>query len=85
MTELTPEVDIVLPDLGGRPAALTVWFARPGDRVFAGERVAEVAIDGATFEVAAPVDGTLIALAAYPRDRVAAGQRLGSIRPDPEE
>ena len=53
---MTPprRVPITLPDLGVARAALSLWYVHPGDRVYEGDRVAEVLIPGATFDVPAP-------------------------------
>jgi pyruvate/2-oxoglutarate dehydrogenase complex dihydrolipoamide acyltransferase (E2) component len=73
-------VPIVLPNLGSDRATLSLWYVRPGDRVFEGDRVAEVLIPGATYDVPAPVNGTLAERLALPNDRLAPGQVLGSIQ-----
>ena len=69
---------ITLPELGDR-ATLSLWYARPGDRVFEGDRVAEVLIPGATFDVPAPATGTLRERLALRGDSVTPGQVLGII------
>ena len=46
-------VPITLPELGDPRAVFSLWYVRPGDRVFEGDRVAEVLIPGATFDVLA--------------------------------
>ena len=68
---------IVLPDLGAAPLRLSVWFSKPGDIVFEGDRLVEVAVSGATFDVSAPATGRLIEHSAWPRDLLAPGQVLG--------
>jgi pyruvate/2-oxoglutarate dehydrogenase complex dihydrolipoamide acyltransferase (E2) component len=70
---------IVVPELGGGALALSLWYAEPGDRVLAGERVVEVLAGAATFEVTAPVSGTLREKRAFPRDQLVPGQVLGLI------
>ena len=65
---------IPLPDLGTPRAVLSLWYARVGDRVFAGDRVAEVLIPGATVDVPAPVGGVLA------NDVLTAGQVIGEIQ-----
>ena len=79
------EVDIILPALGADAARVTVWFANPGDRVFAGERVVEVATESATFDVAAPAGGVLQSRLVKPRDPIAPGQTLGRILADRDD
>jgi pyruvate/2-oxoglutarate dehydrogenase complex dihydrolipoamide acyltransferase (E2) component len=73
------QTNIVLPELGAGPAVLSVWFADPGDAVFEGDRLVEVLVGGATFDVAAPATGRLAARHALPRDFVTAGQVLGQV------
>jgi pyruvate/2-oxoglutarate dehydrogenase complex dihydrolipoamide acyltransferase (E2) component len=73
-------VPIVLPNLGSDRATFSLWYVRPGDPVFEGDRVAEVLIPGATYDVPAPVNGVLVERLALPNDRLAAGQVLGLIQ-----
>jgi pyruvate/2-oxoglutarate dehydrogenase complex dihydrolipoamide acyltransferase (E2) component len=72
-------VPIVLPDLGSDRATFSLWHVRAGDRVTAGDRVAEVLIPGAIFDVSAPASGVLAERAAQPGDPLAAGQVIGAI------
>ncbi len=76
----SPPVPITLPNLGADRASFSHWYVGPGDPVFEGDRVAEVLIPGATFDVAAPVDGILVERLVLPNDRLAPGQVLGLIR-----
>ena len=71
---------IALPDLGTPRVVFSLWYVRPGDRVFEGDRVAEVLIPGATFDVPAPATGTLTEPLALPNDALATGQVLGVIQ-----
>ena len=75
-----PRVPIELPDLGAPRAVLSLWYARVGDRVFAGDRVAEVLIPGATVDVPAPVGGVVVAQAVLANDPLVAGQVIGEIQ-----
>ena len=75
-----PRVPIPLPDLGTPRAVLSLWYARVGDRVFAGDRVAEVLIPGATVDVPAPADGTVASQAVLANDPLVAGQVIGEIQ-----
>lgn len=74
--ERTP---VVLPDLGSPAVRVSVWFAEPGDRVYAGDRLVEVSVGGATFDVAAPATGWLAECLVWPRDDVTPGQVLGTV------
>ncbi len=57
----------------------SLWHVRVGDRVTEGDRVAEVLIPGATFDVPAPVSGTLAERTVQPNDPLAPGAVLGTI------
>ncbi len=75
-------VTITLPELGTTRATLSLWHVRTGENVFAGDRVAEVLVPGATYDVPAPVSGIILERLALPSDPVAAGQVLGVIQAD---
>src|SRR5207248_6791836 len=73
---------ITLPELGlpgHLRVTLSVWYARPGDFVFEGDRLVEVLTDGATFDVPSPATGLLVERRAYPRDVLRPGQVLGLV------
>jgi pyruvate/2-oxoglutarate dehydrogenase complex dihydrolipoamide acyltransferase (E2) component len=72
-------VPIPLPDLGSPRVVFSLWYVRIGDRVFAGDRVAEVRIPGATFDVASPATGVLAERQALTNDPLQVGQSLGVI------
>jgi pyruvate/2-oxoglutarate dehydrogenase complex dihydrolipoamide acyltransferase (E2) component len=71
--------EIRLPDLGAAPVTLSAWFADPGEAIFEGDRLLEVLVDGATFDVAAPASGRLVEQRALARDPVEIGQVLGVV------
>jgi pyruvate/2-oxoglutarate dehydrogenase complex dihydrolipoamide acyltransferase (E2) component len=75
-------VPVVLPDLGVRSARMSVWFAELGDLVYEGDRLVEVAVGGATFDVSAPATGRLAARFALPPDEVSPRQVLGEVATD---
>ena len=54
---------IEMPKLGTtvEECTLVAWRTRKGDRVSTGEVIAEIETDKAAFEIAAPVDGTVLA------------------------
>jgi pyruvate dehydrogenase E2 component (dihydrolipoamide acetyltransferase) len=54
---------IEMPQLGNtvEECILTRWFTRAGESVTAGDLIAEIETDKTTFEIAAPVGGTLLA------------------------
>jgi pyruvate/2-oxoglutarate dehydrogenase complex dihydrolipoamide acyltransferase (E2) component len=70
---------VTLPDLGAAPVRLSLWFAAPGDVVFEGDRLAEVLVAGATFDVSAPATGRLIERCVWRDDVLTPGQVLGVV------
>jgi pyruvate/2-oxoglutarate dehydrogenase complex dihydrolipoamide acyltransferase (E2) component len=76
-------VPVVLPDLGTPAARLSVWFAEPGDQVYEGERLVEVVVGGATFDVSAPATGRLAERFSLPPDVVTPLQILGEVVVEP--
>ncbi len=70
---------IALPDLGTTRVMFSLWYVRPGDRVWEGDRLAEVLIPGATVDIHAPAAGTLAEQLAFPNDGLTVGQTLGWI------
>ena len=76
---------VLLPDLGAAPVRLSLWFSTPGDFVFEGDRLVEVIVAGATFDVSAPATGRLIERNAWPRDVLTPGQVLGVLESEEQE
>jgi pyruvate/2-oxoglutarate dehydrogenase complex dihydrolipoamide acyltransferase (E2) component len=70
---------IILPELGASAAVLSVWFADLGERVYEGDRLVEVLVAGATFDVASPATGRLIEQRALANDPLTPGQVLGIV------
>ncbi|MGE3804548.1 MAG: biotin/lipoyl-containing protein [Gemmataceae bacterium] len=70
---------IILPELGAAPVALSLWFADQGDFVYEGDRLVEVLVDGATFDVPAPATGRLCEKLAFPDQTLEPGQTLGLV------
>ena len=73
---------VILPDLGTGPdvpIVISHWFAARGDRVWEGERLVEVLVGPATFDVSAPVSGRLAEIQRFEDDRVAPGSVLGLV------
>jgi pyruvate/2-oxoglutarate dehydrogenase complex dihydrolipoamide acyltransferase (E2) component len=79
-----PTVPVTLPELGTHQVRFSLWYVRCGDRLYEGDRVAEVMIPGATFDVAAPAAGTLIEVLVHANDSITAGQVLGLIEAEEE-
>jgi pyruvate/2-oxoglutarate dehydrogenase complex dihydrolipoamide acyltransferase (E2) component len=73
-------VPITVPELGSNRAIFSLWHVRAGDRVTEGDRVAEVLIPGAVFDISAPVSGVLAERSAQPNDPLATGQVIGEIQ-----
>src|SRR4051794_39173200 len=73
------EAAIILPELGMRPVVLSIWLVDAGDHVFEGDRLVEVLVNGATFDVPAPATGRLRVKHALAEDRLTPGQVLGTV------
>ncbi len=75
-------MEVVLPELGADPAQpvrLSAWFADPGDLVYEGDRLVEVRLAGATFDVSAPATGRVAEIRVYADEVIQPGQVLGVI------
>jgi pyruvate/2-oxoglutarate dehydrogenase complex dihydrolipoamide acyltransferase (E2) component len=70
---------IHVPEVGLPAALLSFWHARLGEHVYAGDRIVELLMGSATFDVAAPCSGRLVEKAAWPQDHVTVGAVLGYI------
>jgi pyruvate/2-oxoglutarate dehydrogenase complex dihydrolipoamide acyltransferase (E2) component len=73
---------VVLPNLGtgpDTPIVVSHWFAARGDRVWEGERLVEVLVGPATFDVSSPASGRLAEIRGWEDDRVVAGAVLGLV------
>src|SRR5258708_15526764 len=73
---------VILPDLGTGPDVPIVvshWFAERGDEVWEGERLVEVLVGPATFDVPAPSNGRLAEIHGYADDSVVPGAALGLV------
>jgi pyruvate/2-oxoglutarate dehydrogenase complex dihydrolipoamide acyltransferase (E2) component len=73
------EAEVILPDLGTDAAVLSAWLADPGDEVFQGDRLVEVLVGAATFDVPAPATGRLLRQIALANDLLTPGQVLGVV------
>ncbi len=73
-------VAITVADLGAPRVTFSLWHVRIGDRVTEGDRVAEVLVPGAVFDVPAPVSGTLAERTVQPGDPLTPNQTIGAIR-----
>jgi pyruvate/2-oxoglutarate dehydrogenase complex dihydrolipoamide acyltransferase (E2) component len=70
---------VVMPALGSASAVVSVWYVNPGERVYAGDRMVEVLVGAATFDVPSPATGVLAEKWAWPDDRLTPGQVLGIV------
>ena len=73
---------VILPDLGTGPDVPIVvshWFAARGDVVWEGDRLVEVLVGPATFDVPAPTTGRLAEIRGWEDDRVVPGSVLGLV------
>src|SRR5437588_7690072 len=79
---------VILPDLGtgpDEPIVISHWFAARGEEVWEGDRLVEVLVGPATFDVPAPVTGRLAEIRGREDDRVAPGAVLGLVAPAGDE
>jgi len=70
---------ILVPELGLPNLVLSVWFVKPGERVFAGDRVVELLAGSATIDVTSEAAGTLEEFCAWPGDALEPQQVLGFV------
>jgi pyruvate/2-oxoglutarate dehydrogenase complex dihydrolipoamide acyltransferase (E2) component len=78
----SPKVAIILPEVGAAPVVLSAWFADPGDTVFEGDRLVEVLVGGATFDVSSPATGRLVEKQVRRNEALVPGQVLGFVEAD---
>ena len=73
---------VVLPELGTSPDVpilVSHWFAERGDEVWEGDRLVEVLVGPATFDVPSPTSGRLAVIHGREDDRVSPGMVLGLV------
>jgi pyruvate/2-oxoglutarate dehydrogenase complex dihydrolipoamide acyltransferase (E2) component len=73
---------VILPDLGtspDTPIVVSYWFAARGKQVWEGERLVEVLVGPATFDVPAPATGRLAEIRVREDDQVEPGGLLGYV------
>jgi pyruvate/2-oxoglutarate dehydrogenase complex dihydrolipoamide acyltransferase (E2) component len=71
------QAEIIMPEVGAGAPVLSFWFADVGEAVFEGDRLIEVLVGGATFDVPAPATGRLLQKIALQNDSLEAHQVLG--------
>lgn len=74
---------VEMPDVGCPHPRLSVWYARVGDLVLAGDRLVEILVDGATIDISAPVNGQLVECHARVDEFVDPGRLLAVIETTP--
>jgi pyruvate/2-oxoglutarate dehydrogenase complex dihydrolipoamide acyltransferase (E2) component len=73
---------VILPNLGtgsGQPIVVSHWYAARGDSIWEGDRLVEVLVGPATFDVPAPTTGRLAEIQGDEDDRVEPGSVLGLV------
>lgn len=78
-------IPLTVPEIGvaeDQPVIVSAWFVSIGDEIIEGDRVVELLLDDMTFDVASPVSGTLVEIAAEVDEPVAGGALLGRIECD---
>ena len=65
-------------------ATLAAWLKQEGDRVAAGEIIAEVLTDKVNVEIASPLAGRLVARLVAEGEVVVAGQPIARVMPETE-
>lgn len=81
MPELGAVDDITVPDLeGATEITIGSWLKAPGDRVRAGEAVAEALTDKVNAEIESPVAGVLEEILVEEGASVTSGQAIARVR-----
>ena len=73
---------VILPDLGtgpNVPIVVSHWFAARGEEVWEGDRLVEVLVGPATFDVPAPTTGRLAEIREHEDNLVVPGAVLGLV------
>lgn len=76
---------VILPELGtgaDEPIVVSHWYARRGEEVWEGDRLVEVLVGVATFDVSAPASGRVAEVRAREGTRVRPTQVLGFLAVD---
>jgi pyruvate/2-oxoglutarate dehydrogenase complex dihydrolipoamide acyltransferase (E2) component len=71
---------VLVPDsTGGSEIYLSAWLVRPGERVEAGDIIAEIMTEKVNLEITAPVSGTIESLMVGEGQLVNAGQMIAEV------
>jgi pyruvate/2-oxoglutarate dehydrogenase complex dihydrolipoamide acyltransferase (E2) component len=74
-------IPIMVPEVGTSEIVLSAWYVYPGETVYAGDRVVEILIPGATIDICAPTDGVLVERCYPMATPVQPGTILGYLKP----
>lgn len=76
------EIEIKVPDLGegASEATFVVWLKNIGEKVQAGEGIAEIMTEKVNLEVESPVSGVLHGQMVQPDETIVSGAVLGIVR-----
>lgn len=77
-------IAVQLPDLQSPAPRVSVWYARIGDLVLAGDRLIEILVDAATVDILAPETGRLAERHVKVDESIATGQLLAVIETNGE-
>jgi len=69
----------VVPDLGATNVVVSVWYVKLGEKVYPGDRVVELLLGNATFDIVSDCTGTLMEQNSWPADPVVSGQIVGQL------
>jgi hypothetical protein len=68
---------IVVPELDSENILLSVWYVKPGEEVYPGDRVVELLLGSATFDVTTDLHGVFVQQCAWPDEVLEPKQVLG--------
>ncbi|MEO1991270.1 MAG: hypothetical protein ABGW78_04995 [Pirellulales bacterium] len=75
-------IPLVMPDfMVDQPIKLSLWLVSCGERVLYGDRIAEILVGAATFDLEAPISGRLMCQNVEEDDVVATGMILAEFAP----
>lgn len=72
---------IVVPELNVPSIVLSVWYVKPGEKVYVGDRLVELLLGSATFDVTATEAGKLAEQCVWADEVLTPGQLLGYLQP----
>lgn len=81
------QMEVRVPEVGSdpvKPILVSYWFAEEGDEVIEGDRLVELVVGSATFDVPAPASGMLAETVVEIDDPVQEGDVLGIVAAEGE-